>query len=94
MFDIGFGEIALLLVAGLIVVGPEQLPRYAAQGAKFLRQLRGQISDAKASINEAVALDPEIVQDLRDLNPRRLLTDDVAPRKKTDVPSKIDPDTT
>jgi sec-independent protein translocase protein TatB len=94
MFDIGFGEIALLLVAGLIVVGPEQLPRYAAQGAKFLRQLRGQISDAKASINEAVALDPEIVQDLRDLNPRRLLTDDGAPRKKSDAPSKIDPDTT
>jgi sec-independent protein translocase protein TatB len=94
MFDIGFGEIALLLVAGLIIVGPEQLPKYAAQGARLLRQVRSQIAEAKASVNEAIALDPEVMQDLRDLNPRRLLSDDVTPIQKSSTPSKIDPDTT
>ncbi|MEY4347741.1 MAG: hypothetical protein RIS43_160 [Actinomycetota bacterium] len=92
MFDIGIGEIILLVVAGLVVVGPERLPQYAAQAAKLLRQLRGQVADVKAVLNDAVAIEPELAQDLRDLNPRRIL-EEPAPKKRTRS-SSIDPDTT
>ena len=36
MFDIGIGEIILLVVAGLVVVGPERLPQFAAHGASLV----------------------------------------------------------
>ena len=93
MFDIGLGEILLLLVAGLVVVGPERLPKYAADAARVIRGLRGQISDAKNSINDAVSLDPELMRDLRDLNPKRLL-DEPETRQHQNRNSPVDPDTT
>jgi sec-independent protein translocase protein TatB len=92
MFDIGFGEVLLLLAAGLIVVGPDRLPQFAAQAARVLRQLRGQINDAKSSITDAVSIDAETLQDLRDLDPRRLLATEPQPRKTEK--SVVDPDTT
>ena len=93
MFDIGLGEILLLLVAGLVVVGPESLPKYAADAARVIRGLRGQISDARNSINDAVSLDPELMRDLRDLNPKRLL-DEPETRQHQNRNSPVDPDTT
>lgn len=96
-FDIGFGELLALGVIGLIVVGPERLPQYAAQAARFLRQLRGQVSDARSSILEAAAVDPATLQDLanlRDLDPRRMLRDAVTEPIAPKPASKLDPDTT
>jgi sec-independent protein translocase protein TatB len=75
VFDIGFGEFVLLAVVGLIVVGPDRLPQYAAQAARFLRQFRQQVDEARASVVEAVDIDPQTLKDLRDLDPRRALTD-------------------
>ncbi|MEY4322885.1 MAG: twin-arginine translocase subunit TatB [Actinomycetota bacterium] len=92
MFDIGIGEIVLLVVAGLIVVGPERLPSYAAQAAKLLRQVRGQVAEVKSVITDAVAIEPDFAQDLRDLNPRRIL-EEPEPIKRSRA-SSIDPDTT
>ncbi len=92
MFDIGFGEIVLLVVAGLIVVGPERLPSYAAQAAKLLRQVRGQVAEVKSVVSDAVAIEPDFAQDLRDLNPRRIL--DEPAQKPRSRSSNIDPDTT
>ena len=40
MFDIGIGEIIILAVVGLLVFGPERLPRAAADAAKWLKQIR------------------------------------------------------
>lgn len=95
--DIGFGEMIALLVIGLIVVGPERLPQYAAQTARFLRQLRAQIDDAKAAVMDAAAVDPETLKDLRDLDPRRALRSagaEVDDLKTVINQSKLDPDTT
>ena len=109
MFDIGFGEFVLLGVVGLIVVGPDRLPQYAAQAARFLRQLRQQVDEARATVVDAVEIDPETLRDLRDLDPRRALTDfdaelTKAPAARTVrtvggplIPSgdvRLDPDTT
>ena len=75
MFDIGIGEFVLLAVVGLIVLGPDRLPHYAAQAARFMRQFRQQVDDARASVVDAVDIDPQMLKDLRDLDPRRALTD-------------------
>ncbi|MGA1247830.1 MAG: twin-arginine translocase TatA/TatE family subunit, partial [Candidatus Nanopelagicales bacterium] len=37
MFDIGFGEFLLLGIIGLVILGPDKLPHYAAQAARFIR---------------------------------------------------------
>lgn len=109
MFDIGFGEFVLLGVVGLIVLGPDRLPQYAAQAARFLRQFRQQVDEARASVVDAVDIDPQALRDLRDLDPRRALSDFDADLKQpqpartvrtvggplTPIPeARLDPDTT
>lgn len=92
-FDIGFGEFFMLAVLGLIVVGPERLPTYAAQAARFMRQLRGQVSDAKSAIIEAADIDSETLRDIKDLDPRKILSEEASSIKKT-KDSLVNPDTT
>ena len=40
MFDIGFWELGLILLIGLIVLGPERLPRVARQLGLWVRRAR------------------------------------------------------
>ena len=40
MFDFGFGELALVLVISLIVLGPERLPKFASQLGSFIKKLK------------------------------------------------------
>ena len=71
-FDIGPLELVALAVIALLVLGPDKLPRYAADAARVLRQVRRMASDAKAEVSRE--LGPEL-QDLSmaDLNPRSLV---------------------
>jgi sec-independent protein translocase protein TatB len=92
VFDIGFGEFLLLGIVGLVILGPDKLPQYAAQAARFIRQLRSQVSEARSSIVEAAAIDKDTLKDLKDLDPRRIL--DEKPSSTPRATSVIDPDTT
>ena len=92
MFDIGFGEFLLLGIVGLVILGPDKLPQYAAQAARFIRQLRSQVSEARTSLVEAAAIDKDTLKDLKDLDPRRIL--DEKPTTTSRSSSVIDPDTT
>lgn len=74
-FDIGIGELLIIGVIGLIILGPERLPGAAAQAARFLRQLRLQAAEARASIIEAADIDPDTLRDLKDLDPRNIARD-------------------
>ena len=67
MFDIGLGEIMVLVVAALFVFGPDRLPTVAAQAIRTLRQMRQMAASARADIDEAIG--PE----LRDLDVTREL---------------------
>jgi sec-independent protein translocase protein TatB len=72
VFDIGTGEVLALAVIALLVLGPEKLPRYAAEAARFLRQLRNMANDARSEVTRE--LGPELDGlDLRELNPRSLM---------------------
>jgi sec-independent protein translocase protein TatB len=71
-FDIGPLELVALAVIALLVLGPDKLPRYAADAARMLRQVRRMANDAKSEVSRE--LGPEL-QDISmaDLNPRSLV---------------------
>ena len=76
MFDIGIGELLALAVIGLIVFGPERLPKAAADAAKWARQIRQMAHSAGKEIVDSAGVDfgetMDGLKDLRDLHPRRL----------------------
>ena len=69
--NLGWSEIIVLAVIGLIVFGPDRLPKAAADAAKMIRQLR---SMARAAATDLKAeLGPEMADlDLASLHPRHL----------------------
>ena len=79
MFDIGLGEILLVLFASLFIFGPDRLPQVAAQAARALRQMRELAAGARADLTDAMG--PEFTDlgkdlglgELRDLTHQRAL---------------------
>ena len=69
MFGIGLPEVAVILVVGILVFGPDRLPEYARQAGRMLRQLR---TFAQAAQNDLRSeLGPEFADlKLTDLDPR------------------------
>ena len=69
MFDLSITKILILGVLGLVIFGPDQLPRLAAQAGRALRDLRRLAESARADLSES--LGPEFRDfDFNDLNPR------------------------
>lgn len=77
MFDIGIGEIMVLAIVGLLVFGPEKLPRAAADAARMLRNVRAMAANARKDLADSAGLDmseaADTVRGLADLHPRRLV---------------------
>lgn len=70
--NIGWGEIAFLVVLALFVFGPERLPKAAADAGRMLRQIRAMAQNATADIKSE--LGPEMADlDLTSLTPRRFV---------------------
>ena len=63
MFQIGFLELILILIIGLIVIGPEKLPDTYKFILKNLKLLRNAFDDAKSEIERNICAD-EIKQDI------------------------------
>ena len=69
MFDLSITKILVLAVIALIVFGPNELPKVAAQAGRMLRDLRRIAEGAKADLREG--LGPEFQEfDFDDLNPK------------------------
>lgn len=77
MFDIGLGEILILGVLGLLVFGPERLPRAAADAARTLRNVRAMASNARKDLADSAGVDlsgaQETLRDLQELHPKRMV---------------------
>ena len=97
-FDFGAGELIGLAILAMILIGPERLPNFAVDAAKFVKRIREMASKATEELKEN--LGPGF-EDLKptDLNPKsfikkqlsNVLDDDESPTtsKRT---SSIDPD--
>ena len=72
MFDVGLGEAVVLGLLALIIFGPDQLPKVAAQAGRALRQLRNMANSAKRDLQDG--LGPDFADfDVSDLSPRRFV---------------------
>jgi sec-independent protein translocase protein TatB len=56
MFDFGFTEMMIIAVIGLVVIGPERLPKVAKQAGQWLGKLRRYVDDVKSDINRQMEL--------------------------------------
>ena len=79
--NIGWGEMLVLVVVGLVILGPERLPDAIRWTSNALRQARDYLSGATSSLREE--LGPEFddlreplaeLQKLRGMSPRAALT--------------------
>ena len=57
MFDIGFTEVSLIAVIGLLVIGPERLPRVAREIGLWVGRLRRYVAQVRADIEREVRAD-------------------------------------
>ena len=86
--NIDWFKILLLLIVGLLVVGPEKLPSYARKAARLLRNVQRLTTNFTAEVSKAINLDDEeenrAVGFKKDLiSIKKSLEDDVAELKAT-----------
>jgi sec-independent protein translocase protein TatB len=73
MFDIGAGELGLIAVVALLVLGPERLPGAARTAGALLRRARNSWQSVRAEIERELAqeeLQNSIRRAATDLDPR------------------------
>ena len=64
MFDIGILELFLVLLIGLVVLGPERLPEVVKSVTRSMKWIKKTITSTKEEVSKNIGLD-EIYQDLR-----------------------------
>ena len=57
MFGMGFTEILFIAVIAIIFLGPDKLPGAMVEIAKFIKNAKNAITDAKNTLNEEIDLD-------------------------------------
>ena len=63
MFDIGFPELLVILLVGLVVVGTDKLPQLIKGLTKSFRTIRSYLNQTRSQLERSVGMD-EIRQDL------------------------------
>ena len=72
MFDLSITKLLVLGVIAIVIFGPEQLPRIAAQAGRALRDLRRLADGATRDLREG--LGPEFAEfDVTDLHPKNFV---------------------
>ena len=72
MFDLSLTKLLVLGVIAIVIFGPEQLPRIAAQAGRALRDLRRLADGATRDLREG--LGPEFAEfDVTDLHPKNFV---------------------
>jgi sec-independent protein translocase protein TatB len=100
VFDIGIGEIILIAIVGLLVFGPDRLPRAAADAAKWLKQVRSMASSARQDLADSAGLDLNdalgTVRSLQEFHPRKIASSilDSANDEPAAMPAKPTPPAT
>ena len=65
MFQIGFLEILIIIILGLIIIGPKRLPEVLKILIKFYKRIENKLSDFKKDIEEDIGAD-ELKKDLEE----------------------------
>ena len=72
MFDLSLTKLMVLAIIAIVIFGPDQLPKVAAQAGRALRELRRMAEGARQDLAEG--LGPEFQDfDIADLHPRNFV---------------------
>jgi|TARA_B110001450_G_scaffold64157_1_gene60756 sec-independent protein translocase protein TatB len=63
LFQVGFLEIAIILILGLLIIGPKRLPDLIKTILKFYKKVQKQISNLKSDLEEDIGTE-EIKKDV------------------------------
>ncbi|MDP1654352.1 MAG: Sec-independent protein translocase protein TatB [Rhodocyclaceae bacterium] len=73
MFDFGFTELMVIALVGLIVIGPERLPKVARTVGHLLGRLQRYVGDVKSDISREMQLEDlkklqaQVTEEARDM---------------------------
>lgn len=92
MFDINGWELIVLILLGIVILGPERLPEYAAKLARLVKQLRAMADGARGQLREQLGPEFEDVNwrqyDPRQYDPRWIVREALLdPSPATDGPA-------
>ncbi len=96
MMGLTFEKLLLLAVLAVVLLGPDRLPRYAAQLARFVKSVKAFADGAKDRMREEMGPEFDEVDwkklDPRQYDPRRIireaLLEDEAPKQVVRPPSR------
>lgn len=64
MFDIGFAELIIIAIVGLLVIGPERLPGAIRTGSAWLGRIKRGFNDIKREVQQELHNDA-VMQELK-----------------------------
>lgn len=67
MFNVGGGELAVILLLALVFLGPERLPQAARQFGRFMAEYRRMAAGFKSELREAMDLPGGTMGDLKQM---------------------------
>ncbi|MFC8734136.1 Sec-independent protein translocase TatB [Luteimicrobium sp. NPDC057192] len=77
MFDINPGELVVIVVLAVVLIGPEKMPQYAAQLGRLARRVRGLALDTRERVAEQLGAEAADIEwsklDPRQYDPRRIV---------------------
>lgn len=66
MFNVGAGELIFIVVAALLILGPQKLPEFARAIGKFVREFRRQTDEVRTVVErEFYKMDQELIDEPR-----------------------------
>ncbi|MEP4148937.1 MAG: Sec-independent protein translocase protein TatB [Halioglobus sp.] len=75
MFDIGFAELVIVAIVGLLVIGPERLPGAIRTGTAWLGRIKRGFNDIKREVEQELHNDA-VMQELK--NTQQQLQDEAS----------------
>jgi sec-independent protein translocase protein TatB len=70
MFNLGAGEIAVICVLALLLLGPERLPELARGMGRFFREFRKQTDDVRSMVErEFYKMDQDVLEEAKKKEP-------------------------
>ncbi|PMK04256.1 Sec-independent protein translocase protein TatB [Vibrio sp. 10N.261.55.A7] len=82
MFDIGFWELVLISVVGLVVLGPERLPHAIRSVSKFIGAAKGMANSVKDELTHELKIQ-ELQENLK--KAEQMGMEDLSPELKSSV---------
>ena len=107
MFDIGFPELMLVAIVGLLVIGPNRLPEALRTLGLWLGRMRRSFNTVKAEIEKEVGMDEvrrqlhneavmdemkRIEREVKDTGKAARIEPPTRPKSQAEPPSKVNDD--